>query len=220
MSSPLSPEEELNPYSAPQAPLVAEAGLGHGPGLANDEVIRRRYLNHETNIKSVGSLHILGAVLIAFGLIAVGVALVNRAEGGPISPFGVIAAGFYLILFFVNVTVGVGLHRLRPWARWAEVAVCCLSLTLQAVSILLVLVTAGTRAMGALIGGSLGWVIPGCILYLMLSSKAGVVFSPEYQGVIARTPHVKYKTSCLAKMILVAFVVLVAGLFVIALSRR
>jgi hypothetical protein len=49
-------------------------------------------------------------------------------------------------------------------------------------------------------------IIPGYILYLLLSPKGSMVFSPEYWEAIERTPHIKYKTSWLLKGCLILFI--------------
>ena len=49
-------------------------------------------------------------------------------------------------------------------------------------------------------------LIVGYILYLMLSEKGSVVFSPAYKEIIARTPHIKYRTSLILKIALAVFV--------------
>ena len=58
-------EGSVNPYAAPETPLTG-APVGSSPALAEQEAIRRKYLNHEASVKSVGSLHILGGILYAF----------------------------------------------------------------------------------------------------------------------------------------------------------
>ena len=41
----------------------------------------------------------------------------------------------------------------------------------------------------------MGTLIGFYMLYLLLSKKGTMVFSPEYKEIIAQTPHMKYKTS-------------------------
>ena len=47
----------------------------------------------------------------------------------------------------------------------------------------------------ALFAVQLGTLIGFYMLYLLLSKKGTMVFSPEYKEIIAQTPHMKYKTS-------------------------
>jgi hypothetical protein len=58
----------------------------------------------------------------------------------------------------------------------------------------------------------IGTAINAYILYLFLSKKGRTIFAPEYQGVIAATPHVKYRTS----IIVWIFLALVAALILFA----
>src|SRR5262249_11951409 len=109
----------------------------------------------------------------------------------------------YLGFFLINLALGIGLTRLRPWARWAEAALVGLYLALNAVTTFGALFMVGPAAGPVLFGAAITWTILGAILWLLLSRKGAVVFSPEYQDVIARTPHIKYKTSFLAKFLLV-----------------
>ncbi|WP_422931084.1 hypothetical protein [Singulisphaera sp. PoT] len=57
-------------------------------------------------------------------------------------------------------------------------------------------------------------------LYLLLSSKGKVVFSPEYREVIKLTPHVFYRTSLLVKILVtllavVLVLMIIGGIFTI-----
>jgi len=83
---------------------------------------------------------------------------------------------------------GWGVRALRPWGR---IVGCILS------------------AIG-LIGFPIGTLINGYILYLFLSKKGRTIFAPEYQDVIAATPHVKYRTSIIVWIFLALVVLLLA----------
>jgi hypothetical protein len=56
--------------------------------------------------------------------------------------------------------------------------------------------------MSATIPTLVGMLIAGYILYLLLSPKGAVVFSRPTREIIARTPHVKYRTSPILKVAL------------------
>ena len=49
-------------------------------------------------------------------------------------------------------------------------------------------------------------IIPSYILFLLLSKKGSMVFSPEYQAIIERTPHIQYRTSWIVKGCLIVLV--------------
>jgi hypothetical protein len=87
----------------------------------------------------------------------------------------------------------------RSFRRWGRVVGCVLS------------------GIG-LLGFPIGTLINAYILYLFLSKKGRTVFSPEYQDVIAATPHVKYRTSIIVWILLAlvgALVVVGIGVMVI-----
>jgi len=101
------------------------------------------------------------------------------------------SVGVTLLLIGLGVGqffAGWGVRALRPWGR---IVGCILS------------------AIG-LIGFPIGTLINGYILYLFLSKKGRTIFAPEYQDVIAATPHVKYKTSILVWIFLALLVALFA----------
>jgi len=87
-----------------------------------------------------------------------------------------------------QLSAGWAVRALRPWGRTVG---CILS------------------AIG-LIGFPIGTLINGYILYLFLSKKGRTIFAPEYQDVIAATPHVKYRTSIIVWIFLALIVALVA----------
>ena len=62
--------DDFNPYAPPAAPL-GEAPLVASGNLAEAEAMRRRYLNHEASVKSIGSLHYMAAVLTLLGAFVV-----------------------------------------------------------------------------------------------------------------------------------------------------
>jgi len=106
------------------------------------------------------------------------------------------SVGVTLLLIGLGVGqffAGWGVRALRPWGR---IVGCILS------------------AIG-LIGFPIGTLINGYILYLFLSKKGRTIFAPEYQDVIAATPHVKYRTSIIV-WIFLALVVLLLAVAVLA----
>jgi hypothetical protein len=145
------------------------------------EAIRREHLSHEASIKAVGFLYYLGGVLVTLGtLVAIG--------GAAKEPAGAAVMLLVLAIGVAQFVAGWGVRALRPWGR---VVGCVLS------------------GLG-LLGFPLGTIINAYILYLFLSKKGRTIFSPEYQQVIAATPHVKYKTSIAVWIYLGLIVVLLA----------
>ena len=131
------------------------------------------------------------AVGLLYYLGGIGVTLV--AAGGLI---GAKDASIGVTLLLIGLGVGQffagwGVRALR---RWGRIVGCILS------------------AIG-LIGFPIGTLINGYILYLFLSKKGRTIFAPEYQEVIAATPHVKYRTSIVVWILLALVVLLIAAAF-------
>jgi hypothetical protein len=190
--------------------------------IAEAEAIRRTYLNHEASVKSIGSVHYLGVALGVMGLAVMIFTGLSRTVGEGMNSVPFVGAVVYLLVVVsVNLVMGIGLTGLKPWARWTEVVLA---------SILLLIYLLGTLA--AAVGNSPfdGSVITGAvvislilsyILYLLLSKKSSMVFSPEYRLIIERTPHIKYRTSWIVKGCLIVLVVVIGfGIVAAVLSSR
>jgi hypothetical protein len=211
---PPDPSPELNPYAPP------EANLGEMPvpsaDLAEAEAIRRKHIAQETSIKSLGSLQLLGGSLLLLVLAGFLAATIVPGPGrSGLVMYGM--AAYLALLAAISFALGFGLRNLRPWARWITAVLIMLSLLASIVSLAVEGVAGGQAAgIGARFVGSA--IIPVYILHLLLSAKGSMVFSPEYQTIIARTPHVKMKTSWLVKgclIVLVAlFTMIVLAMFV------
>ena len=148
------------------------------------EAVRREHINHEASIKAVGVLYYLGGLLLTIGAFT-GMAGAPNAGGALVIA---LVGALGLAQFFA----GWGVRAFRPWGR---ILGCILS------------------GIG-LLGFPIGTLINGYILYLFLSKKGRTIFSPEYQDVIAATPHVKYKTS----IIVWIFLALILALVVIGIG--
>jgi len=151
---------------------------------AQAEAIRKEHISHEASIKAVGFLYYLGAV----GATIAGLAGLAAGRTG--------GTGMGVSLLLIGLGAGYafagwGLRGLRPWGRIVGI------------------VLAGF----GLLGFPVGTLINAYILYLFLSKKGRTIYSPEYQDVIAATPHVKYKTSILVWIFLALLVALIAFAF-------
>ena len=191
--------------------------LRRRPGRPPDggsEAIRRAYIQREASIRSIGTLFHVCAVL--FGLLtiativigAVVVATADRDTLGTSLAILVAAFVFYAACTAVNYALGYGLRALKAWARWAVVALTALNVVLVVIQAVVALMVSPTMAVFTLVLGNL---IPAYVLYLLLSEKAGFIFSTEYVSIIARTPHVKARTSMATWLILVMVLLMVAG---------
>lgn len=178
-----------NPYAAPQTDPFLE-----GAEVSSAEAIRKEHIKHEASVKSIGLLYAIGAFFLLLGGAGLFVLFFLTAAGqaGGAEPDGV-SFVFTLILSCFYVGLGVlqgfmasGLRKLKPWARWAAVVFSVLGL----------------------IGFPIGTLISAYFLYLLLSEKGTMVFSPEYKDIIAQTPHIKYQTSRVLLVVLILFLVL------------
>ncbi|MCA9186853.1 MAG: hypothetical protein R3E01_31860 [Pirellulaceae bacterium] len=176
---------DTNPYAPP-------ADLNLAPDmLSSAESIRQAHIKHEASIKSVGTLYLLGAILILVACGAATYAMMSDVDltTSPDAIAAMIMGVIYLSLAGLQIAAAIGLWKLKSWARWVSVVISALGL----------------------LAFPIGTLINGYILYLLLSQKGNVVFSAEYKRVIEATPHVKYRTS----KIVIAFLIFLVLLFVL-----
>jgi hypothetical protein len=209
------PKAEFNPYAPPTAPVEGPSPK-LSPEHARIDAIRKKYLNHEASVQSVGSLHLLGAILT--GLWTLGVLASVLSDLGALTAFDLLLGMLCGGLTALNLWVGSGLRRLSPRVRWVEVALVCLSIVcMLAFSARAAFTMFGVRIVFLF---SLIWLsIPAYILYLLLSDKAKMVFSPEYHEVMYQTPHIRYRMSCLMRGFVYAIVILVGVSTVMSFMR-
>lgn len=183
----------INPYAAPTAEIGAEANAGD-LDVTDAEEVRKKYLNHETSVRGIGGLMIFSAICTGIlGVVfLVGFQLPGPEENGVLR---YVLGGVMLVFAGLSYAVGIGLRKLQGWARWTAAV-------LTSVNTISLLVQVNP----------VGLCITLYILYLMLSRKSAVVFSPEYREVIARTPHIKYRVSRIVKF----FVVLLVAIIIVA----
>ena len=169
-----------NNYVCAGCKPVALQRVREGVSNSTADQIRNQHIKHEASVKSVGLLYFLAATF----LILVGLMSLTTREGVNIG------VGFFLLaLGFAQIWVGIGLRKLKSWAR----------------------IPTGILSGFGLLGFPLGTIINGYILYLIFSRKGKTVFSDDYQRVIEQTPHIKYKTSIVI-WILLGLVVFLVGL--------
>lgn len=188
-----------NPYT-PSGSAYGNITPDANVDLSQAELIRTSHLSHEANIQSVGCLYLLLGVLAALsGLsyVVLGIAMLNNmipSMGGQ-PQTEVIVAG--------AMQIGFGVVTL---------AVSCLAFysgrTMQTLN-------AGGK-IAAIIMSILGLFGFGCpcisvfALYLLLSSKGEMVYSPQYKEIVQATPHIRYKTSMIVWILLFILLGLIA----------
>jgi|GEM_PF-619385 len=151
---------------------------------SNAEALRWEHINTEATIKSVGVLYYLGAlVMIGLGISG----LSGLPVDGETDPrlMGAVFAGLGLAQGFV----GYGLRRLRGWTRIPTLLFSLIGL----------------------FGFPIGTLINAYIIYQVMSARGKFVTSPEYQAIIAATPHLKRKTSVIVRVLLIVLLVILVG---------
>lgn len=159
------------------------------PADSAADATRRAHIGHESSIKAVGFLYYLGGILMTIGGLAAVVGA-TRAEPGAFLMLFVLAIGIG------QLAAGWGVRSLKRWGRIVGIVLSLLGL----------------------LAFPIGTIINAYVLYLFVSKKGRTVFSPEYQDVIAATPHVKYRTSIVVWILIgliLALVVLGIGVSVI-----
>lgn len=186
-----------NPYAATAFSSTAPAGDFGSQGSA--EEVRRKFLNHEASVRSIGALYLFGSALQLLAGVGMVISLIVILINGPnpddpnATVAGVALPAVVLLAFSgLQYWVGMGLRRLQPPAR----------------------VVASVFSVLGLLAIPIGTLISGYFLYLLLSKKGEFVFSPEYARVRAATPHIKYRTSIIV-VIAVALLFLLLFLGVI-----
>lgn len=176
---PPPPPPPANPYSAPMAPYAA----GPSGSLAEAERIRHTLGPHEANVRALGLLYLIGSALAGIASLGILAATLmgslTTPDAGPIPWFAVAAAG--ALGTWLYYWIGSGLRGLRRYPRVGAIV-------LSAVGVL---------------GFPVGTLIHGYFLYLLLSEPGKKVFSPEYQLVIAATPHLKFRSRWMVGCLLI-----------------
>lgn len=174
-----------NPYAAPAA-VVSDIGIVDGQA----EQVRAAHLRHEVALKSVGSLYWFGCLMLVVGSAGMLAALVvpgGSASSTHTDALAVIVAVYCALAVLFGV-LGYGFRRLRPWIR----------------------IPATLVAVPGLFAIPLGTLIQAYILYLMFSAKGRVVLGSGYAGIVAATPHLRYRRTVgdwIALAIVVALIV-------------
>lgn len=162
-------------------PYEAPATIDPPPVLANEnaEAIRKKHIGTEATIKSVGVLYYLGSILFIITGISGLIGVMKKNDDAP----GI----FIIVLGISQFYLG---FKLRQFKQWARILVAILSIF-------------------GLFAFPIGTVISIYILIVLLGKKGSMVFSPEYQSIIAETPHVKYKTSKVIWGLLILIIVVI-----------
>jgi hypothetical protein len=159
VSDSLSTPTAFNPYGATVETEVVEP--------TREGKIRREHLHHEASVRSLGTLFILGGVLLCIVSMGSHVWLVSSAGFiGSVEIGSLVACG---VLALMQFTTGFGLRAFRPWARIFG----------------MLLSTVGLFAF------PIGTIFCAYFLYLLGGGKGRYVFTDEYQQIRSATPHIR-----------------------------
>lgn len=141
-------------------PIATQKLLEGVLGKDGAEQIRNEYLQHEGSVRAIAYIYFLTASILTLGTF--GVFSPNTSLNGPI-------AIAFLGLAVILTVAGLGLRKLKPWARIVS------------------FVVSGFGLFACIVGT----LINAYILYVLLSKKSEIVFSPSYQRAIEATPQLK-----------------------------
>lgn len=164
------------------------------------EAIRRAHIGHKTSVKSIGGLYALaGGLMLLVFFIGLLESLLHASWDNDFTE-----QALRLLIGVGALLLGAGVRRLRPWAR---IAMAVVSGLLAAATLLTVTFP----------------LLNLFVLWLMLSAKGRMVFSPAYQRIVAFTPDVRPRTSGVVWLLLcvvILFVIAVLAALLMPIFRR
>ena len=177
---------EINSYAAPQSKVFQ--------ATSEDELTRKAYIETEESIKSLSVLYYFGApVLTALGAAPFAYKLPDK------NALQLLAGGMLLMGIGMAVTA-YGLSRLQSWSRITTIILSSIALIIGLIN---------------LPKGTLFYIFHVFhifILVKMMGKRVQFVMTPEYQRIIAATPHVKWETSIGMKVLLVLLLIILIGI--------
>ena len=172
-----------DPYASPQTVETAAA-----PEPDSPEAIRKKHLNHEASVKSIGLLYMLGGILL---LLSTAGTLAPLVVNGSATWQQIALPAGIAVLSLGYLVCGFGIRGLKPWTK----------------------IPVSFLAAIGLLGFPIGTLISAYILYLILSKKGAMVLSPAYKEIIRATPHIRYRTSIWIWILLALFIALLIFIF-------
>jgi len=152
--------------------------------------VREAHLGHERQLKAVGLLFGLAAVLPLLIFVAL---VLPHDSGGPVvarQTAGVVAASaIALCAASVLGALAFGYRTLAPWVKFVGTPV----------------------SMIGLLAFPFGTLVNAYVLYLVWCAKGRRVMAPDYAEIIRATPLVRYKSSVGDFIALAVLVLLFAG---------
>lgn len=183
-----------NPYAAPSTRIDRYA-VGWNGEDPEAESVRREHVASESYIKAIGISHyILVPLLSLYALYLVTILILERAQvvSAPwvYKPFWIIQMVFHTVAAVLAIVVGRGLRRLRRWAPGVLLLMTFLLLGYF-----------GSAMTEEFSNGKFGQaMVPlGSMVFYVVAVNYiwapgyGVVFTPEYGEMIARTPNIRVR---------------------------
>ena len=157
------------------------------PGYQQSEAeqVRRTHLNAEANITGLGLIYLIGGILATIGIVTNPTQ--TQAEPGSAEATGYLIGTILFPLCFL--VLGYGLRKLNAAAR----------------------IIAGILSSFGLFAVPVGTAISIVLLYILFCKKGRFVTTPAYEEIIAKTPHVKRKTSIVVWIFLALLLLILAG---------
>lgn len=185
-----------NPYAPPQTPLDAKT-----PDT-EEEKVRKEYLYHEASIHSIGYIYCIAG----FITIIVGVCLVLK-QFMRFDPYILCWGLGSIVIGNFQIFVGIGVVRLQQWSR--------LPAGTYGVLYLFLLLIVDPR-LSLIAGGA----FTAYVIAIIFGEKGQMVFSEYYQQIIRETPHIKYRTSPIAWIMLFLVIGFILFLMGVSLVNR
>ena len=157
-----------NPYAAP-----GSSG-SRGGSKKSAKALRRRYLKHEGEVRSLGLLYMffgLIGVLSAVAIVIMAIVGSQSIEALPMEGTLLVSLFAGLVLFFSALQFALGwfLNELQSWAKIV-------------LTILLVI---------GLLGFPIGTAINAYFLWVLHSEKGRAIFTDDYREAVRLTPNIK-----------------------------
>lgn len=181
----------MNRYAPPGAHVSDVYHVG-----GNAAAIRREHIKHEASVRSVGGLYLFSGFVCLFGGLA-GLVAAGWGVAGLTGATVVVLCLVYGLVGALSIAVGGALRALQPWARTVTIVLSVIGL----------------------IGFPFGTIMNGYILYLLCAAKGKRLFEPDYEGIVAATPDIKYKTSIIVWIFVGLLGLLIVAIIAAALLR-